>query len=150
MKRFKTLGLLAAIFGVVAVAFAANYPYYLQRWTGMGSRNNTTEFSIQVPSSGAAAILAPGTTNTNALGSSSLVFSNVYSQLLTVGGTATVAVSSNTTSTTTPFLYLIPNLDVTVTTPTIIGQLGSTSAGKLYISTATQSVGSWKIVGTQS
>lgn len=152
MKRSKALGLLAGLLGLAGILYAAGtqYPYFIAPFRGMGSRNNTVEFAVQVPSAGAAAIFAPGTTNTNALGSTSLRFSNVFTQLLNVAGTATVAVSSNTTSTTTPFVFFVPTLDVTVTTPTVVGQMGVTSAGKVYVATTTVDVNSWKIVGTQS
>lgn len=92
MNRFKKSGFLAAALGVVlgvSLAYAATYPYLIAPYRGMGARHNTLEFAIQVPSAGAAAIFAPGTTNTNALGSTLLRFSNVFTTLLNVSGLAT-------------------------------------------------------------
>ncbi len=95
MKRFKVLGLLAGLLGVAALAIGAGtqYPYFHARWFGMGSKNNTEQFSINTPSAGASAVLTPGVTNTNALGSSSLRFSNVFTTLLNASGAITAGSS---------------------------------------------------------
>ena len=89
MNRFKVFGLLAGLLAVAAYVYAAAYPYYHSRWLGMGSKQNTEQFSIQTPSSGASAILVPGVTNTNALGTTALRFSNVFSTLLNSAGPIT-------------------------------------------------------------
>lgn len=47
------------------------------------------------------------------------------------------------------YLMITPNLSITVSTPTAVGQMGVTSAGVLYIATSAVSVNSWVKVGAQ-
>lgn len=141
----------AGLLGVVALAWAG-YPYYAQTWNGTGTRRNTVEFSIQTPSAGAAAIFAPGTTDTNALGSTSLRFSNVFTTLLNVSGATTLTgaiTASGGIVASAP--TRIPTLDVTVSSPSAnIGDLCVTSAGLVYVSTNTAGIiSSWLKVGAQ-
>lgn len=85
-KLFLFLGALA----VGAFGWAiGTYPYYHHQWFGTNSYRNTHAFTIQTPSEGAAPIFAPGTTNLNALGSTSLRFSNVLSVLGNFSGPIT-------------------------------------------------------------
>lgn len=149
MNRKKTLLSVAGLMAVAVLGFAAGtqYPYYIAPFRGMGARNNTLEFAVQVPSAGAAAIFAPGTTNTNALGSTALRFSNVFTTLLNASGAITASggiVASN------PFR--IPTVDVAVTSPTAnVGDMVATSAGVVYVSTNSAGIlTSWMKVGTQS
>lgn len=99
MKRSKVLGLLAGILGLAGMLYAAGtqYPYFHMRYMGMGSKNNTEQFSINTPSAGASAVFTPGVTNTNALGSTSLRFSNVFTTLLNTSGAATIGGAATVT-----------------------------------------------------
>lgn len=87
----KNILTILALFGLSAVAFAvgSTFPYYHHRWLGTGTTRNTEQFSIQTPSAGASAIFVPGVTDTNALGSTALRFSNVYSVLGNYSGAVT-------------------------------------------------------------
>jgi hypothetical protein len=85
-----------------AFAIGSTFPYYHQRWLGTGTTRNTEQFSIQTPSAGAAAIFVPGTTNTNALGSSSLRFSNVYTTALNTSGPITAGAGQAVIVSTSP------------------------------------------------
>lgn len=112
-------------------------------WTGKGSRRGTVEFTIESPSMGSAANFLPGTTGTNALGTSALRFSDVQTVNATVSGTLTAAgvnVSGG---------FVVPTVDIDTTTPTVAGQLVKTSAFVIYIGTATTSTSSWTKVGGQ-
>ena len=60
-----------------------------------------------------------------------------------ISGTATVGSLSNSGVT------VVGVVDVTVSTPSAVGQLVRTSANILYISTATATAGSWQKVGAQ-
>lgn len=81
---------LGAVF-VASVVWAARYPLYHDRWLGTGTKNATEQFSIQTPSAGASAIFVPGVTNTNALGTTALRFSNVFSILGNFSGPITAS-----------------------------------------------------------
>ncbi len=100
MNRFKKPGLFLAVAlaGILigsaigpAVGNAVEQAGWITGWLGKGSRRNTREFSITSGSSIGAANFVPGTDNTNALGTSSLRFSNVFSTLLNISGAATLS-----------------------------------------------------------
>lgn len=145
MKIFKSFRLSALVLALIAVTAWAG-SVYIHTWTGSGSRRNTVEFSIAASAPGSAASFLPGTTNTNALGSSSLRFSNVYTTLLNVSGASTM--TGAVTFTAPP---IVPTVDVTVSTPTSaqVGGLAQTSAHVLYIATAAVSISDWIKVGAQ-
>ncbi len=125
------------IVGLAIGAYAANqFPYYAQKWEGTGSRYKTTEFYIGTPSSGAAAIFAPGTTNVNALGSTSLRFSNVYTTLLNTSGAATLSGAVTATSATNVlgvYISTAPRSSVTVAALTF-------STGTFFYNSTTNSL----------
>jgi hypothetical protein len=80
----------------------------------------------------------------------------VFSQDLAVTGTLTTTGATTQTGAMTVTGVLtanggikIPVVDVTVTTPTVVGVLSRTSAGVVYVSTATVAVGDWIKVGAQ-
>jgi hypothetical protein len=100
-------------------------------------------------------VLSPITNGGVALGSTSLKFTNLY-----LSGTVSVAtVSATTVSATTlsatnvtasSLTAVVIIVDVTLTSPTAIGQLGINTTGTLYISTGTGAINKWMKVGTQS
>lgn len=146
MKRSKALGLLAGVLGLAGIICAAGtqYPYFHTRWLGMGALRNTEQFSINTPSAGASAIFSPGTNNTNALGSSSLRFSNVYTTLMNVSGAMTVSgagslagITNSGTRIATPTTYTMG----TGTTCTPTSEFGLfTSTGGAITVTATPTI----------
>lgn len=100
MNRFKSYGITAAALLVavgIGIAAGTQYPYHHSRWFGLGSKQNTEQFSINTPSAGASAVFTPGVTNTNALGSSSLRFSNIFSVLGSFSGNMIVTPPSTET-----------------------------------------------------
>ncbi len=71
---------LGAVF-VASVVWAARYPLDAETWLGTGAKQKIVQFAIRTASAGASAAFVPGVDNTNALGTSSLRFSNVFSEL---------------------------------------------------------------------
>ena len=89
----KLIYILAGILGLSAVAFAAinsGFPYAVAQWPGFGPKRGIVQFAITGTSNTSSANFVPGVTNTNALGTSSLRFSNVYTTALDISGTATL------------------------------------------------------------
>lgn len=84
LKKYLPLALLVGAVGLVWAG--VTYPYYHSQWFGTGTKHATAQFSIQTPSAGASAIFAPGVTNTNDLGSSSLEFRRIYTKAMTLSG----------------------------------------------------------------
>lgn len=106
---FKLFAAILFGIGVAAILHAATYD--LWTLTGTGARRNTVEFRIQAPDTDGTngASLLPGTDNINAIGSSSLALSAVYTYDLNVSddltvtddfirGSLTTAVSTTNTS----------------------------------------------------
>jgi hypothetical protein len=142
MKRNHLLAAFAALLLGVVVVWAASGD--IEIWTGMGSRRNTVEFKIATPTIGSPSVFVPGTNNANALGTTALRFSNIYTTLLNVSGLITAS-----TGLATPTLVLSNVLDITVSTPSAVGQMGVTSAGVLYVATSAVTTSSWVKVGAQ-
>jgi hypothetical protein len=159
-KGFKVpyWALLVGLVGLSASVYSASGT--IVTWTGMGSRRNTVEVTLESPSLGSAANLLPGTDNTNALGSSTKRWSDMQTVLATIGGTATLSGATNiagattitallTASTTTltggfaPWSHPTPRASLI---PTTTGQIvrNSTSGGFCY-STGT-SAGAWVVL----
>jgi hypothetical protein len=165
MKKGLNVPYWALLVGLVAVSgFAASGT--IHTWTGMGSRRNTVEMTLESSSLGTAAALRPGTDNANALGTSTYRWSDLQTVLATIGGTATLSGTTNisgatnlsgattvtallTASTTTltggfaPWSHPTPRASLT---PTTTGQIvrNSTSGGFCY-STGT-SAGAWVVL----
>jgi hypothetical protein len=114
MRHFKKLGLILAVLtlglglGVVgnllapAIVHAAQEIGLITGWFGKGSRNNTYQFKITSGNSIGAANLVPGTDNTNALGTSSLRFSNVYGVLGNFSGPITSSAGASVVTSSAP------------------------------------------------
>lgn len=72
--------------------------------------------------------------------------------ILDSSGTTRITVGSTTAITgalTVSGNLVVPTVDVTATTPTVVGALVKNASGVLYISTATVAVGDWIKVGGQ-
>lgn len=72
--------------------------------------------------------------------------------ILDSGGTTRITVGATTAITgalTVSGNLVVPTVDVTATTPTVVGALVKNASGVLYISTATVAVGDWIKVGGQ-
>lgn len=105
---------------------------------GTGARRDTIEFQFVEPTAGSAMNMVPGVTNTNALGTSSLRWSDIQTTNLTVAGTLTASGG-----------VVIPTVDITVSSPTVNGQLIQTTAHVIYVATNTTNLGGWVKVGGQ-
>lgn len=138
VPAFFMLGLAVGVFG------ANQFPYFAQRWEGTGSRYKTTEFYIGTPSAGSACIFAPGATNTNDLGSSSLRFRNIYGVGLNTSGNTTLGDAATDVVTLTGLTQLqVSTGPRTNVTPTAAGQLIFNSTGvELCVSSGT-TITSW-------
>lgn len=150
LNKSKVWSVVGVVLAVATLAWAGTV--YIHTWTGSGSRRNTVEFAIAASAPGSAAAFLPGTTNTNALGSSSLRFSNVYTTLLNVSGATTQTGALTVTGVlSADGGAKIPVVDITVATPTAaqVGALFRTSANVVYIATAATSVSDWIKVGGQ-
>ena len=79
--------------GIIASLWAESS--YRNTIMGTGARRNTVEFNWVEPSAGSAMNMVPGTTNTNALGTSALRWSDVQTTNLTAAGNVTI--NGNTT-----------------------------------------------------
>lgn len=135
IKKWRGLMLLLGVAVTVGVLYSADGD--IHTWTGKGSRRSNVEFKITSGSSLGVANLVPGATNTNALGTSSLRFSNIYSVLGDFSGafTATGDVSMSGTVTATGPLVHTPSSvqSVNYGTSTIVPSsrfvvIGSTSS----------------------
>lgn len=94
MNKFKRYWPAAVLAGGL---FLAGLPILMEAasgtiWTltGKGSRRNTVEITLESPTMGSAANLNPGTNNANALGTSSLRWSDVQTTDLTAADDVTV------------------------------------------------------------
>jgi len=106
-------------------------------------------------------VLQPITNGGVALGGSANQFSSLYLSGTATIGTAAITsatittgtvttLTSSTATVTTSLSATIATVNVAVTTPTAVGQLRCTTAGKLYISTSAVDLNSWVVVGGQS
>jgi hypothetical protein len=136
------------VVALVAVSLAYAATGTIWTLTGKGSRRNTVEFSIESPTVGTAAKFLPGTDNTNALGSSTLRFSDVQTVLATIGGATTISglLTASTTTLTggfAPWGYPAPDAGLI---PTTTGQIvRNTTSGGFCYSTGT-AASSWVLL----
>lgn len=98
MKKWLFTGFIALACAVIVYAATGT----IVTWTGMGSRRNTVEFTIESASIGSAAAFLPGTDNTNALGSASKRFSNIYAAAATIDSPITATASLTVVRSTAP------------------------------------------------
>lgn len=136
---------LIAVVGILAgfVSFAVADSPVRNSIKGTGARRDTVEFQWVEPTAGSAMNMVPGVTNTNALGTSSLRWSDVQTVNATVTGTLTAAAVSVSGG------FVIPTVDITTTSPTVVGQLIKTSTYVVYVATNVTDLGGWVKVGGQ-
>lgn len=86
--------------GIVALGWASlSYPFQHWRAFGTGSTRDTVQFEIVTLAVGGSAVLRPGTDNANALGTSSLRFSDVQTYNATIAGNTTLGDATGDTVT---------------------------------------------------
>lgn len=136
---------LIAVVGILAgfVSFAGADSPVRNAINGTGARRDTVEFQWVEPTAGSAMNMVPGVTNTNALGTSSLRWSDVQTVNATVTGTLTAGAMSVSGG------FVIPTVDVSVSSPTVLGQLVKTSAYVIYVATNVSNLAGWVKVGGQ-
>lgn len=93
-KILAGLLVVAGLSGALFAAINSGFPYANQTWQGYGNKRNIVQFTIRALTEGASSDLVPGVTNTNALGSTSLRFSGVYSVLLNATGNFTLGAAA--------------------------------------------------------
>ncbi len=126
MKKRLLLAMAAIGFCAGTLLAVYGYPARIVGWKGTGSRRNTTEWELSVPSPDAAAVLRPGTAAVNSIGDTTLYVKDVISQK------HGFAVTSSTTG----------------VTPDYVGQMVFGSDKVVYIATAANAT-SWQKIGAQ-
>lgn len=136
---------LIAVVGILAgfVSFAVADSPVRNSIKGTGARRDTVEFQWVEPTAGSAMNMVPGVTGTNALGTSSLRWSDVQTVNATVTGTLTAGAVSVSGG------FVIPTVDITTTSPTVVGQLIKTSTYVVYVATNVTDLNGWVKVGGQ-